>query len=339
MTGAPPAGGLPVALVEPTTLLGRDVRAVLEERGFPASKIHLFHQGAAPGGLLTADDDEVAFVAPLTPDALETCRVAFLCGSAADTERFLASRTDTCVAIDLSGARRDGPLAVPSGDGAPRPLPPDHVLAAPHPVAFVLAEAIAVVDALAPVVDVTAAIDRPASELGKAALDELFAQAVALAAFRPVPKERFGTQSAFNAFLPADTGAFEGRVAADVAALVGRPLPLGLLSARAGVFHGHLLRLDLRLGADAPVPTALLAAFRARKSAFDVVDPEDLSGPVESAGRDETLVLRVESSGRRVRLTLAADHLRRAGAILAVRLAEEVLGTIEREKEKEKEIS
>jgi aspartate-semialdehyde dehydrogenase len=319
------AAGLSVGLVEPTTLLGRDVKAVLKERGFPAGKIHLFHQTPQPGGILTADDDEVAFVAPLTPDALEACAIAFLCGSAADTERFLATRTDSCLVIDLSGARREGPLAVPSEEGAPHPLPGGNVLSAPHPVAYVLAEAIAVVDALAPVAEATAAIDRPASELGKAALDELFEQAVALAAFRPVPKTQLGTQGAFNVWVPADAELYEGRVAEDVAALLGRPLPLGILSARAGVFHGHLLRLELRLAADAPGSAAILAAFRSRKDAFDVADPENFAGPVESAGRDETLVLRVESSGRTVRLTLAADHLRRGGAILAVRLAEEIL--------------
>ena len=319
------ATGLSVALVEPTTLLGRDVKAVLKERGFPAAKIHLFHQTPQPGGILTADDDEVAFVAPLTPDALETCQIAFLCGSAADTQRFLATRTDSCLAIDLSGARRDGALAVPSETGAPRALPVGNVLFAPHPVAFVLAEAIAVVDSLSPVAEATAAIDRPASELGKAALDELFEQAVALAAFRPVPKVHLGTQGAFNAWVPADTGVFERRVADDVAALLGRPLPFGILSARAGVFHGHLLRLELRLAAEAPTSAALLAAFAARKDAFEVVDPENLSGPVESAARDETLVLSATSEGRRVRLTLASDHLRRGGAILAVRLAEQAL--------------
>ena len=319
------AAGLSVGLVEPTTLLGKDVKAVLKERAFPAAKIHLFHQTPQPGGILTADDDEVAFVAPLTPDALETCRIAFLCGSAADTERFLATRTDSCLVIDLSGARHEGALAVPSEEGSPRPLPGGNVLAAPHPVAYVLAEAIAVVDALSPVAEGTAAIDRPASELGKAALDELFEQAVALAAFRPVPKEQLGTQGAFNAWVPADTEVFERRVASDVAALLGRPFPLGILSARAGVFHGHLLRLELRLGTEAPASAALLSAFRARSDAFDVVDPENLSGPVESAARDETLVLRVESSGRRVRLTLAADHLRHGGAILAVRPAEQAL--------------
>ena len=322
-----PAAGFSVALVEPTTLLGRDVRAVLKERAFPVGRLHLYHQTGATGGILTGDDDEAAFVAALTPDALETCSVAFFCGRASDTERFLRSRTDACLVVDLSGTRAAGALAVPSGADPAATLPPGNVLVLPHPVSFVLAETIRTVESLVPVAEATAAIDRPVSELGAPALDELFAQAVALAAFRPVPKDLLGAQGAFNAFVPADSGAFERLVADDVVTLLRRPLPIAVLSVRAGVFHGHLLRLELRLGADAPPVTALLDAFRERPDAFDVVDPENFSGPVESAGRDETLLLRVASSGRSVRITLAADHLRRAGAILAVRLAEELLAS------------
>lgn len=324
MTKDPRAGApFPVALVEPTTLLGRDVRAVLTERRFPASKVHLFHQAGGEGGVLAADDDEVAFIAPLTKDALETCRVAFLCGSPAETARFLATRTDDALAIDLSGVRNGQPLVTPAEEGDLRRLPPGALFLTPHPVAFVLAEVVRAVEELAPVTAMTAAVDRPVSELGKAALDELMGQALALATFRPVPKEILGTQGAFNAHVPADSSAFEARVVKDTLELLARPLPITILSARVGVFHGHLLRVELRLGGDAPPWAAFLARFRERKQAFEIVDPEDLSGPVESAGRDETLLLRGEADGRRVTLTLAADHLRRAGALVAVRLAEQ----------------
>jgi len=326
-TGSPKsASSFPVALVEPTTLLGRDVRAVLTERKFPASRVHLFHQAAGDTGLLAAVDDEVAFVAPLTDDALETSRIAFLCGSAAETARFLATRKDGALAIDLSGVRNGQALVVPSEGGESRTLPSGNLFLTPHPVAFVLAETIRLVETLAPVTGVTAAVDRPTSDLGKAALDELFQQALALATFRPLPKDVLETQGAFNFWVPPDSHAFEKSVADDMAALLGRPIPTTILSARSGVFHGHFLRIELRLGGDAPNASGLLASFRAQKHAFDVVDPEDLSGPVESAGRDETLLLRCETSGRRVTLTLAADHLRRAGALLAVRLAEQVTG-------------
>ena len=223
----------------------------------------------------------------------------------------------------ISGVRNGQALVVPSEGGESRTLPSGNLFLTPHPVAFVLAEAIRLVETLAPVVGVTAAVDRPASELGKGALDELFQQALALATFRPLPKEVLETQGVFNFWVPPDSGAFEQRVREDLAALLGRPIPTAVLSARSGVFHGHFLRVELRLEGEAPDAKALLESFRAQKEAFDVVDPENLSGPVESAGRDETLLLRCETSSRGVALTLAADHLRRAGALLAVRLAEQ----------------
>ena len=316
--------GLVVALADPTTLLGRDVRAVLSERGFPSSKILLFHS-AGEEGRVTGDDDGAAFVAPLTPDALETADVAFLCGNAAGTSRFLASRVDDgCLAIDLSGVRTGGVFARPQGGPGGTPLPDGNLFLTFEPVALVLAEAVAVVESVAPVDGLTAAIDRPASELGSGALDELFRQAIALARFESPPKEILGTQLAFNAHFPADSRDFEARVAEDLVRLAGRPLPLGILSARSGVFHGHLLRVELRTESAAPSEEAVREAFR-KHDGFEETDAESLSGPVEAAGRDETLLLQVATSGRSVRLGLAADHLRRAGAVMAVKLAEQAI--------------
>lgn len=309
--------------MDPTTLLGRDVKAVLSERRFPASRIVLF-QTRSQDGLLASDDEEAVFVAPITPDALESSKVAFLCGAAADTERFLSRRTaDGCLAIDLSGVRRGGVFARP-GEGEGTPLPEGDLFLTYEPVAAVLAEAVSIVESLVPVVGVTAAIDRPASELGKAALDELFQQAIALARFRSPPKEVFGAQVAFNAHFPPDTSDFEARVAEDVARILSRPLPVGLLSARCGVFHGHFFRVELRTQGSAPAAGAVHAAF-GKSVAFEGTDPESLSGPVEAAGRDETLLLHVACSEGSVRLGMAADHLRRAGALMAVRLAEQAI--------------
>ena len=315
--------GIVVAIVDPTTLLGRDVKAVLSERGFPASHVLLF-QTRSEDGLLASDDEEAVFVAPLTPDALESSKIAFLCGQAADTGRFLSQRAaDGCLAIDLSGVRTGGVFVRPC-EGGRAPLPDGDLFLTYEPVAAVLAEAVAIVERLVPVTGVTAAIDRPASELGKDALDELFRQAIALARFESPPKEIFGAQVAFNAHFPPDTAGFEARVAEDVARLLGRPLPVSLLSARCGVFHGHFLRIELRTDRTPPPAEEVRVAFR-KSAAFEETDPENLAGPVEAAGRDETLLLHVVSSESSVRLGLAADHLRRTGAIMAVKLAEHAI--------------
>jgi hypothetical protein len=314
--------GLIVALVEPASLIGRDVRAILKERGFPARKVLLFYASPAGEGVVAADDDGVVFIAPLDADALDTSRVAFLCGPPGPIARFVAKRNDDCLAIDLSGLRRGAPFASPSQPG---PLPGGNLFLTYDPTSLVLAELVRALETLRPVSGVTVAVDRPASELGLPALEELFQQAVSLAAFKPLPKEVLGTQSAFNFYQPPDTDAFDARVAEDFARVLRREIPIAILSARAGVFHGHHLRVEARFEGPAPDAEAIRSALFAPGSELEGVDPENLSGPVESAGRDETLVLAVRSSGSSARITLASDHLRRGGAIMAVRLAERAL--------------
>ena len=315
--------GLSVALVDPGTLAGRDVKAVLRERGFPAAHLHLFQTGDPTSGLLTEDDGEPAYVAALEPDGLSTCQIAFLCGPPRETARFLSLRTsDGCLAIDLSGQRSTGAFVDALRGVLPSPLPSGNHFLLRDPSATVLADAVAALETLRPVQAVTVAIDRPVSELGKDALDELFQQAIAVASFRSVPKDRLGTQGAFNVYSPADTDAFEARVAGDVRALLGRDLPIGILSARAGVFHGTTLRLEVRFDGDAPGPEALRSTLLAAGRGFAEADVDGPAGILDAAGRDETLLIRSESSGAASRLFLASDDLRRPGALLAVRIAE-----------------
>ncbi len=161
-----------------------------------------------------------------------------------------------------------------------------------------LADAIAALDLLQPVAAVTAAIDRPASDLGKDALDELFQQSIAIVSFRSVPKDHLGAQSAFNLYAPADTDAFDDRVARDVSALLGRDVPVSVLSARAGVFHGTTFRLEVRFDGEAPPPEAVRSALLASGRGFAEADVDGPAGIVDAAGRDETLLLKSSSGGR-----------------------------------------
>lgn len=315
--------GLSVALVDPGSLAGRDVKAVLRERSFPSVRLHLFHTGDSTSGLLTEDDGDAALASPLEPDGLEGCQIAFLCGPPDATAKFLSRRSkDGCLAIDVSGQRSAGTRVDALRGVLPSPLPESDLLVLRDPTATVLADAIVAAESTGALAGVTAAIDRPASDLGKDALDELFQQAIAIASFRTIPKDRLGAQCAFNVFSPADTDAFDGRVAEDVRELLGRDLPVTILSARSGVFHGTTIRLELRFAGPAPSAGALRAALLSAGYGFAEADVDGPAGTVDAAGRDETLLLGAWSAGSTGRLLLASDALRRPGAILAVRIAE-----------------
>jgi aspartate-semialdehyde dehydrogenase len=317
--------GLRVAVVEPTSLAGRDVRAVLSERGFPVEKMRLLHAGTTGEGLLSAgDDDEPEVVAPLDPGSLDDCHVAFLCGSSDSLAGFLEARTDACLAIDLSGLRTGGPFVLPREESG-IDLPPGNLYLTYHPTSFVLWEALRILKRLGSVSGVTIAVDRPGSELGRAALDELFRQAMAIVSFAGLPKEILRAQSAFNFYHPEDSGRYEERVREDILRLLGEDTPLSILSARAGVFHGHHLRIEARFDGQEPGEAEVAAALFTPGTGFVAPDTGSPAGPVESAGRDETLVLRLSASEGSVRLALASDHLRRGAAHLAVRLAEEAV--------------
>lgn len=317
--------GMKVAVVEPTTLLGKDVRAVLSERSFPAAKTLLFHAASVREAILAAGDEEdTEIVAPLENDSLEGCQVAFLCGGGDALREFVGVRTDSCLAIDLSGLRSGGPFVLPREEGG-APLPAGNLFLTTDPTAYVVWQALRRLARLGTLAGVSVAVDRPASELGRAALDELFRQAIALASFQSMPKEIFPGQSAFNIYHPDDSEAWEERLREDVLRLLGEEIPLSVFSARAGVFHGHHVRLEARFSGASPAASEVHEALFSPGSGFVEPDPESADGPVESAGRDETLVLRVGVSEEAVRLALASDHLRRGGAHLAVRIAEEAV--------------
>ncbi len=308
-----------VAVVDPSTLIGEDLRAVLKERSFPARSIRLYHSQSGSDGLLAEDDGEATYVPPLPLNVFSENQIVFLCGETTATAKVLA-RDDfgKCIVIDLAGTRKNGALVIKS-----QPLPKGNIFLLPHPVASTIAEVSGALSTLAPVEHMVVAVDRPASDIGKKALDELFAQAIAIASFKPVPKTLLGAQSAFNFFCPQDAVAWEQAVREDCTRLT--KVPVSLMPARAGVFHGHLFRMLVWFQGKAPRATEVLRVFSARGSGFDVRDPEDLPGTIDAVGNDEILVLKVTEEHTWLKLDLAADLLRRPLALRAVEIAEQVL--------------
>src|ERR1700735_5759970 len=75
-----------VAIVGASSLRGKEVKLVLEDRTFPASEITLLDEPAL-AGTLTEAGGEPAFIRALDEDSFEKSRFAFFAGSANDAER------------------------------------------------------------------------------------------------------------------------------------------------------------------------------------------------------------------------------------------------------------
>src|SRR5580698_343237 len=102
-----------VAIVGASSLLGKDLKQVLEDRNFPASEIILLDESVA-AGTLTEAGGEPAFIRTLEEDSFEGARFVFFAGSAADAARnWPATQRAGATVIDLTGAANSHARAVP----------------------------------------------------------------------------------------------------------------------------------------------------------------------------------------------------------------------------------
>src|SRR3984885_14732793 len=93
-----------IAVVGASSLRGKELVQVLEERHFPSSDIVLLDT-SVPAGTLTEAGGEPTFIRALEQESFEGARFAFFAGTAHDAEQSwsAAQRTGATV-IDLTGA-------------------------------------------------------------------------------------------------------------------------------------------------------------------------------------------------------------------------------------------
>src|ERR1700757_2548402 len=92
------------AIVGASSLRGKELKQVLEDRNFPTSEIVLLDESVM-AGTLTEAGGETTFIRALEEDSFEGARFAFFAGTVFDTEHnWLAARRAGATVIDLTGA-------------------------------------------------------------------------------------------------------------------------------------------------------------------------------------------------------------------------------------------
>lgn len=320
-----------VAIVGPTTLLGREVRDLLEGRRELAERVTLLAASEEEVGAVTEAQGRAALVAAADPDALEGVDLLFACGSVESDLPTVARRPAGATAILLS--RDAGPehgRPVVSGiEGAglgPESAEAGEALVSPHPGAIVLSYLLAPLAGLAGGVrDAAATLMQPVSILGDRGLEDLLNQTRDLLAMTGERRESvFERQLAFNLY-PAPEGS--GELPELVRTATGFESPLAIQVVQAPVFHGLACSLSVRFGAE-PGEEAVRGALEAQRHvALTEADaaPGTLPGPVESAARGDVLVGSVRpdpAAPGTYWIWAALDNLTRGGALNAVEVAE-----------------
>jgi aspartate-semialdehyde dehydrogenase len=326
------SSGIVVAIVGAATEVGREVSAVLEERGLEVVDHRLYDTTEE-----AEEGDDGTFAAPLQPvEAIDFdgVDVAFLCGPAAQA-RELAERAVECGAlvIDLTEALTGGdvPIVVPEvnaaavDDGIGR-----GIYACPTPGATALAVVLKPFDEAAELRRVVVTAFEPASRAGTAGVDELARQSRELLTGASAEASVFPHRAAFNLIPQVAEFATGGRTRAEweierqARQLLGHPdLPLVVTCVQVPTFYGQAYSvlveterpfdLEAARGLLRAAPGVLLAEAEGYATLADVV------------GSDATHVGRLREDPtvpHGFALWVAIDGLRKGGATNAVQIAE-----------------
>jgi aspartate-semialdehyde dehydrogenase len=341
-----------VAIVGASSLRGKELKLVLEERNFPASDIVLLDEPVV-AGTLTQAGGEPTVIRALDEESFEGARFAFFAGSQIDAEQnWKAAQRSGATVIDLTGT-----LAA-SGQSTSW-IPALSTLLLPHPGSYategaapgshaanratsnsysspgsgviVACTVAAALSKLSPMRTVLLLFP-PVSERDQAGVDELESQTANLLSFRPIAQPVFDAQVAFNLLAGygeeckptlADLRAAIARDTSDY--LAGRVAVPALQLVQAPVFYGYAVAAYAEF-ASPPQREQLEAAFASLGVKVGVAgDPAPTN--VSVAGENEIHIARVEpdpSVAGGVWIWGVADNLRLA-AVNAVRIAEELV--------------
>jgi len=319
---------LRVAVVGATGTLGRELIDQLGERRFPIQELVPVASEHSLGEVIEWLGHELPVV---TDHSLAGLDLAFVCTPpAAAPEWMRAALHERVACIDLSGAgaaREEIPLLdperAPSAAALASPL-----LATPAPVALALARVVSALSGLAAVQRVIATVCESASSAGRAGIDALQAETIALFAQQDPPEETPFTHGVAFDCLPAtgpigvgDLSASEATSQRDFARLAPS-VRLSVAALRVPTFSGLGIQLALEL--EQPVATSAIEKALDEAAGTRVFGTPAGPSLRDAAGEGDVLVGRVRPDPTRVNgvlLWLALDPVRVA-AQAAVRLAE-----------------
>ncbi len=315
-----------IAIAGASTLVGRELKDILSDSSLAAANFVLLDAEEGQGQLDQVGD-EITIIQPIAPDAFEHTDFTFFCGTEDLTRRHwsTALRAGSTV-LDLSGAldRETGVLVrAPwlGTEAAAVDLFTPAIVPA-HPAALALALLLERLQQAAPVRFAAATVLLPASEVGRAAMDELHQQTVSLLSFQTLPRAVYDAQAAYNLLGGLGEAAkfklssIEARIRRHYEALTGGRGPqVAVQVIQAPVFHGHTFMIAVEL--EHAVEIAVIEDALSGEHVDLILEETDSPSNLAATGQNDVLVRIRPEPGRRnpaqiskLWLWAASDNLR-----------------------------
>ena len=330
-----------VCVGAPTTLVGETLLEILEARAFPVGELYV-------AGRITADEETISYrgedytIQDLEKFDFSQCDLVFFCGDRALSEEYAPQAAESgAVVIDDSDAFRhdpEVPLVVPEVNIEELAnYEMRRIVANPNSCVIMMALVLKPILDAAGLSRVNAVSLQAVSGVGRAAVQELAQQSIALFNQKPMDIEVFPKQIAFN-LLPLIGGVDDAGISGEESKIMdelkrvlqNHNMGVNVTSVRVPVFYGHSMALHI----ETERKLSREAATELLESAPGVVlfaEEDALGYPtplVEAAANDPVFVGRIRedaSHAHGLDMWAVGDNMRKGGALNMVQLAENLV--------------
>ena len=327
-----------VAVVGATGAVGVEMIKTLGKRNFPVSKLTLLASARSVGRKLKFRNQEIA-VDELTKDSFKGMDIALFSAGGGISKAFapLAAKAG-CVVIDNSSAFRmddSVPLVIPEINAADVSLH-QGIIANPNCTTAITLMALFPLHKAFDVKRIFAASYQAVSGAGAKAIEELERQVAQIVSGKPVTKEVYPHQIAFNvlpqvdSFLPDGYTKEEMKMQNEGRKIMHHPtFRASVTCVRVPVYRAHSVAVSAEF--TQPVSVDAARAVLSRAPGLDVVDdPEkkEYPMPLYTAEKDNCQVGRIRTDcalDNGLCFWVSGDQLLKGAALNAVQIAEELL--------------
>ncbi len=330
---------LRVAIVGATGNVGRELFNIMDERNFPADKVHAVASRRSIGRKCSYGDQTIACEDLEQFDFSQVDLVLMSAGGSVSKEWSPKIAAAGAIVVDNSSAWRmdpDVPLVVPEVNGeAVLGYGKKNIIANPNCSTAQLVVALKPLHQAAGITRVVVSTYQSASGAGKAGMDELWTQTKGMFVNDSPTPDVFSKQIAFNVIpqidVPMEDGSFkeEWKMRMETKKIIDESIELVATCVRVPVFVGHSESVNVELEDPLSVEDAR-ELFRNADGVqlVDNIEEDQFITPVDCVGEWASYVSRVRKDPtveNGIIFWNVSDNLRKGAALNAVQIGEELI--------------
>ena len=323
-----------IAIVGATGNVGRKILEVLEKKNFKVDNLHLLASSKSLGSSLNFKGKDIK-IELLENFDFSKVDLTFFSAGGKISEKFAPKAAKNSIVVDNSSFFRmdpDVPLIVPQVNPNDMKNIPKNIIANPNCSTAQLVIVLKPLHDLFKIKRVVVSTYQSTSGAGKAPMDEMVEQSMAIINNKKVSSENFTKQIAFNAIPHIDVFAEDGytkeelKMTRETKKILDDKIELTATCVRIPVKVSHAESVNIEF--EKPFTVKKISETLNNSPGCKVFDKRENAGyitQIDAEGKNETFISRIRednSKNNSLNLWIVSDNLLRGAALNAVEIAE-----------------